>query len=116
MAARDSSGSSIDADARNTEFFMAGLRDGFNGLTKSTPTDRSAADVYDIGFGAGQEDRRRGQGRPTDIPPPESRPEAEAATFNARLPMQMKKVLQRAAAFVIRRSPSSYSARLTIAP
>src|ERR1035441_6225530 len=27
MAARDS-GSSIDADARNTEFFMAGLRDG----------------------------------------------------------------------------------------
>src|SRR5450631_4100939 len=34
--------------------------------------------------------------RPTDIPP-ESRPEAEAATFNARLPMHLKKVLQRAA-------------------
>jgi uncharacterized protein (DUF1778 family) len=32
-----------------------------------------------------------------DIPPPESRPETEAATFNARLPMHMKKVLQRAA-------------------
>jgi uncharacterized protein (DUF1778 family) len=96
MAVRDS-GSSIDADARNTEIFMAGLRDGFNGLTKNTPADRSVADAYDIGFGAGQEDRRRGQGRPTDIPPPESRPEAEAATFNARLPMHMKKVLQRAA-------------------
>src|SRR5450755_250525 len=105
MAARDS-GSTIDADARNTEFFMAGLRDGFNGLTKNTPTDGSVADAYDIGFGAGQEDRRRGQGRPTDTPPPESRPEAEAATsnarpeaatFNARLPMHMKKVLQRAA-------------------
>jgi uncharacterized protein (DUF1778 family) len=96
MAARDS-GSSIDADARNTEFFMAGLRDGFNGLTKDTPTDCSVADAYDIGFGAGQEDRRRGQGRPMDIPPPESRPETEAATFNARLPMHMKKVLQRAA-------------------
>jgi hypothetical protein len=33
---------------------------------------------------------------PTDIPP-ESRPEPEAATFNAHLPMHMKKVLQRAA-------------------
>jgi hypothetical protein len=74
MVARGS-GSSIDADARNTEFFMAGLRDGFNGLTKNTPTDRSVADAYDIGFSAGQEDRRRGQGRPTDIPPPESRRE-----------------------------------------
>jgi uncharacterized protein (DUF1778 family) len=78
MAARGS-GSSIDADARNTEFFMAGLSDGCNGLTKNTPTDRSVADAYDIGFGAGQEDRRRGQGRPTD------------------LPMHMKKVFQRAA-------------------
>ena len=95
MAARGS-GSSVDADARNTEFFLAGLRDGFNGLAKNTPADRSVADAYDIGFSAGQEDRRRSQGRPTDIPP-ESRPEAEAATFNARLPMHMKKVLQRAA-------------------
>ena len=57
MAARDS-GSSVDADARNTEFFMAGLRDGFNGLTKNTPTDRSVADAYDIGF-------RRRPGRST---------------------------------------------------
>ena len=95
MAARGS-GSSIDADARNAEFFMAGLRDGFNGLTKNTPADYSVADAYDTGFGAGQEDRRRAQGRPTNIPP-ESPPEAEAATFNARLPMHMKKVLQRAA-------------------
>jgi uncharacterized protein (DUF1778 family) len=75
---------------------MAGLRDGFNGLTKNIPTDRSVADAYDIGFSAGQEDRRRGQGRPTDIPPESQPPEAEAATFNARLPMHMKKVLQRA--------------------
>jgi uncharacterized protein (DUF1778 family) len=75
---------------------MAGLHDGFNGLTKNTPTDRSVSDAYDIGFGAGQEDRRRAQGRPTDIPP-ESRPEPEAATFNARLPMHLKKVFQRAA-------------------
>ena len=73
MAARGS-GSAIDADARNTEVFMAGLHDGFNGLTKNAPTDRSVSDAYDIGFGAGQEDRRRGQGRPTDIPP-ESRPD-----------------------------------------
>ena len=94
MAARGSG--SIDADARNTEFFKAGLHDGFNGLTKNTPTDRSVADAYDIGFGAGQEDRLRSQGRPTDIPP-DSRPEAEAATFNARLPMHLKKVFQRAA-------------------
>jgi uncharacterized protein (DUF1778 family) len=50
----------------------------------------------DIGFGVGQEDRRRGQGRPTDIPPV-SRPEPEAAAFNVRLPMHMKKVFQRAA-------------------
>jgi hypothetical protein len=71
---------------------MAGHRDGFNGLTKNTPTALSVSDAYDIGFGAGQEDRRRGQGRPTDIPP-ESRPEPEAASFNARLPMHMKKVL-----------------------
>jgi hypothetical protein len=48
MTARGS-GSTIDADARNTEVFMAGLRDGFNGLTKNTPTDRSVADAYDIG-------------------------------------------------------------------
>ena len=96
MAARRS-GITLAEEVRNTEFFMAGLRDGFNGLTKNTPTDRSVADAYDIGFGAGQEDRRRGQARPTDTPRPESRPEAEAATFNARLPMHMKKVFQRAA-------------------
>jgi len=105
MAARGP-GITLADEVRNTEFFMAGLRDGFNGLAKNTPTDRSVADAYDIGFDAGQEDRRRGQGRPTDIPPTESRPEAEAATFNARpeaatfnarLPMHMKKVFQRAA-------------------
>jgi uncharacterized protein (DUF1778 family) len=104
MAARGP-GITLADEVRNTEFFMAGLRDGFNGLAKNTPPDRSVADAYDIGFGAGQEDRRRGQGRPTNIPP-ESRPEAEAATFNARpeaatfnarLPMPMKKVFQRAA-------------------
>ena len=96
MAARRS-GITLAEEVRNTEFFMAGLHDGFNGLTKNTPTDRSVADAYDIGFSVGQEDRRRGQGRPTDIPPESRPPEVEAATFNARLPMQMKKVLQRAA-------------------
>ena len=116
MAARGS-GSSIDADGRNTEFFMAGLHDGFNGLTKNTPTDRSVADAYDIGFSVGQEDRRRGQGPPTDIPPPESRPEPEAATFNARLPIHMKKVLQRAADIRHQtRLPSSSWAQLMIEP
>jgi hypothetical protein len=83
---------------------------------QNTPTDRSVADAYDIGFGAGQEDRRRGQGRPMDIPPSESRPEAEAATFNARLPMHMKKCFSAPPTFAIRRLPSSYSAQLTIAP
>jgi len=39
MVARGS-GSTI-ADARNTEFFMAGLRDGFNGLTKNRSKRRS---------------------------------------------------------------------------
>ena len=58
MAARGS-GITLADEVRNTEFFMAGLRDGFNGLAKNTPTDRSVADAYDIGFGAGQEDRRR---------------------------------------------------------
>ena len=76
------------------------------GWPKTHRPTESVADAYDIGFDAGQEDRRRGQGRPTDIPPTESRPEAEAATFNARpeaatfnarLPMHMKKVFQRAA-------------------
>jgi hypothetical protein len=89
MAARGS-GSTIDADARNPEFFMAGLRDGFNGLTKNTPPDRSVADATILASAQARKIDAAVKVRPTDIPP-ESRPEPEAATFNARLPMHLKK-------------------------